>query len=217
MRIVLFGAPGSGKGTQAAFIVRDFGIPHISTGDMLREAAKNGTNVGLKAKSFMDRGALVPDDVMLEVIAERLDQSDAQNGFLLDGFPRTVDQAENLDKILKGRRSRIDLVLWLEVGFSELVKRLTARRICPNCGTIHNLIFQAPRVPGRCDKCGSTLEQRVDDQQQTVEKRLNVYQQQTSPIKDYYLSQGILKKIDGGQAPDLVYGSLKALLQAGCK
>ena len=217
MRIILFGAPGSGKGTQATFIARDFGIPHISTGDMLREAAKNGTSVGLNAKSFMDRGALVPDDVMLEVIAERLDQSDAQNGFLLDGFPRTEDQAEKLDRILKNRRSQIDLVLWLEVDFPELVKRLTARRICPSCGAIHNLVSQAPRVPGKCDKCGSALEQRVDDREQTVEKRLNVYQQQTSPIKNYYLSRGILKTIDGGQTPDLVYGSLKALLPAGHK
>ncbi len=217
MRIVLFGAPGSGKGTQAEFISRDQGIPHISTGDMLREAARNGTEVGLKARSFMDRGALVPDQVMIEVVAQRLEKDDANKGFLLDGFPRTVEQAEKLDDILKLRGTGIDAVLWLEVDDRELVKRLTSRRICSGCGAIYNLLFQAPITPGRCDKCGSSLDQRVDDQQATAQKRLEVYQQQTSPLKDYYLSRGILKKIDGAKSPDEVYSSLKETLRSGRK
>jgi len=212
MKIVLFGAPGSGKGTQAAFICRDHAIPHISTGDMLREAAKNWTEVGLKAKSFMDRGALVPDEVMIEVVAQRLEKDDAAKGFLLDGFPRTVEQAEKLDGMLKARGSGLDAVIWLEVDGRELVKRLTSRRICSGCGTIYNILFQAPKQQGKCDKCGSVLEQRVDDQQATVEKRLEVYQRQTSPLKDYYLSRGILKKVDGSQNPEAVYGSLKEIL-----
>lgn len=217
MRIALFGAPGSGKGTQAAFISRDYGIPHISTGDMLREAARNGTEVGLKARSFMDRGALVPDEVMIEVVTQRLEKDDAQKGFLLDGFPRTVEQAKKIDNILKLRGTGIDVVLWLEVDDRELVKRLTSRRICSGCGAIFNLLFQAPKTPDRCDKCGSVLDQRVDDQQATAEKRLEVYKRQTAPLKDYYLSHGILKKIDGGKIPDEVYSSLKETLRSGRK
>ena len=217
MRIILFGAPGSGKGTQAAFISRDHGIPHISTGDMLREAARNGTEVGLKARSFMDRGALVPDEVMIEVVAQRLAKDDANKGFLLDGFPRTVEQAEKLDDILKLRGTGIDAVLWLEVDDRELVNRLTSRRICSGCGAIFNLLFQAPKTPDRCDKCGSVLDQRVDDRPATAEKRLEVYQRQTSPLKEYYLSRGILKKIDGAKTPDQVYSSLKETLWSGRK
>lgn len=217
MRIILFGAPGSGKGTQAAFISRDHGIPHISTGDMLREAARNGTEVGLKARSFMDRGALVPDQVMIEVVAQRLEKDDANKGFLLDGFPRTVEQAEKLDDILKLRGTGLDVVIWLEVDDRELVKRLTSRRTCSGCGAIFNLLSQAPKIPDRCDKCGSALDQRVDDQQATAEKRLEVYQRQTSPLKDYYLSRGILKKIDGSKIPDEVYSSLKQTLRSGRK
>jgi len=217
MRIILFGAPGSGKGTQAAFISRDHGIPHISTGDMLREAARNGTEVGLKARSFMDRGALVPDEVMIEVVAQRLAKDDANKGFLLDGFPRTVEQAEKLDDILKLRGTGIDAVLWLEVDDRELVNRLTSRRICSGCGAIFNLLFQAPKTPDRCDKCGSVLDQRVDDRPATAEKRLEVYQRQTSSLKEYYLSRGILKKIDGAKTPDQVYSSLKETLWSGRK
>ncbi|MBU1356187.1 MAG: adenylate kinase [Candidatus Edwardsbacteria bacterium] len=217
MRIILFGAPGSGKGTQAAFISRDYGIPHISTGEMLREAARNGTEVGLKARSFMDRGALVPDEVMIEVVAQRLEKDDANKGFLLDGFPRTVEQAEKLDDILKLRGTSIDAVLWLEVDDRELVKRLTSRRTCSRCGAIFNLLFQAPKITDRCDKCESVLDQRVDDQQATAEKRLEVYQRQTSPLKEYYLSRGILEKIDGAKTPDEVYSSLKETLWSGRK
>jgi adenylate kinase len=217
MRIVLFGAPGSGKGTQAVFISRDQGIPHISTGDMLREAARNGTEVGLKAKSFMDRGSLVPNEVMIEVVAQRLRMSDAQKGFLLDGFPRTVEQAEKLDQILTKLGTSLDAVIWLEVEDRELVNRLTSRRICNGCGAIYNLLFQVPKEPGKCDKCGSDLEQRVDDQQATVEKRLEVYHRQTSPLKDYYLSHGILKKADGSKNPEWVYSSLKEILGSGTR
>lgn len=217
MRIVLFGAPGSGKGTQAAYIVRDYGIPHISTGDMLREAARNGTDVGLRAKSFMDRGALVPDELMIEVVAQRLGKEDAARGFLLDGFPRTVEQAQKLDMMLEARSSQLDAVLWLEVDDSELVRRLTARRICTGCGAIYNVLFQTPKQAGKCDKCNSVLEQRVDDQQATAEKRLIVYQQQTAPLKGYYESRGILRKLDGSKKPEAVYGSLKEILGSGTR
>jgi adenylate kinase len=213
MRIVLFGAPGSGKGTQAAFISHDYTIPHISTGDMLREAAKNGTQVGLKAKTFMDKGLLVPDRVIIEVVAERL----AKGGFLLDGFPRTVEQAERLDTILNSFGTKLDSVLWLEVDSNELVKRLTSRRICSGCGAIYNVLFQIPAESDKCDKCGGALEQRADDQQQTVENRLKVYQQQTSPLKEYYKCRNVLRKVDGSKSPEEVYGSLKDILKAGEK
>lgn len=217
MRIVLFGAPGSGKGTQAAFISRDNDIPHISTGDMLREAVKNGTAVGAKAKSFMDKGALVPDEVMIEVVAERLDKEDARKGFLLDGFPRTVEQAKKLDSMLEARNIKIDNVLWLEVESAELVKRLTSRRICSGCGSIYNILFQVPREEGRCDKCGGRLEQRIDDQKDTVENRLNVYRRQTAPLEEYYSSRNVLNKIDGSKSPEKVYSSLKSILKASGK
>jgi adenylate kinase len=213
MRIILFGAPGSGKGTQAALISRACGIPHISTGDMLREAARNGTAVGLEAGSYMERGALVPDQVMIGVVAERLEQEDARQGFILDGFPRTVEQAQSLQKITNGRGAAIDAVLWLEVEPEELVARLTSRRICSGCGAIYNLLYQAPAREGKCDRCGSPLEQRADDRRETVESRLEVYQRQTAPLKDFYRTQGSLKVIvAGGRSPDEVYCSLKQAL-----
>ncbi len=213
MRIVLFGAPGSGKGTQAALISRDCGIPHISTGDMLREAARNGTEVGRKAREFMERGALVPDQVMVGVVSERLGQDDARRGFILDGFPRTVDQARSLQDILEKMGKALDAALWLEVDRTELVSRLTSRRICSGCGAIYNLLTQTPDQDGRCDQCGSSLEQRADDRRETVESRLEVYQRQTAPLKEFYQSQGSLKVIQaGGRSPDEVHSSLKQAL-----
>jgi len=214
MRLVLLGAPGSGKGTQAAHLARDLAIPHISTGDILRESVKRGAQLGLSAKAFMDRGALVPDDVMLGLVRERLSQADASPGFLLDGFPRTVAQADGLDRILEAAGARLDRVISLEVAASELVRRLTARWSCPKCGAIFNLISQPPRLVGICDACNAALEQRQDDRRETVENRLRIYADQTAPLIEYYRGRGLLLTVDGGQAPEAVYGSFKGRLRA---
>jgi adenylate kinase len=212
MKLILFGAPGSGKGTQAKMAGQELGVPHISTGDILRQSVKDGTPLGLKAKSFMDSGALVPDDLMLDLIRERLGRPDAAKGFLLDGFPRTVAQAEGLDRLLSGLGMKIDAVISLEVDTEELVRRLTSRRMCPKCGAIYNLISQPPRAEGICDACGSALEQRADDRRSTVENRLAVYREQTSPVMDYYRSQGLLAPVDGSKSPEEVYRSFKSAL-----
>ncbi|MDI6740017.1 MAG: adenylate kinase [Candidatus Edwardsbacteria bacterium] len=212
MRLVLLGAPGSGKGTQANYLAKDFAIPHISTGDILREAVRNGTALGLKAKTCMEQGALVPDGLMLDLVRERLAQPDAQKGFLLDGFPRTVAQADGLDQILGALRQRLDTVISLEVESGELIKRLTARWSCPKCGAIFNLISQPPRLIGICDACGTALEQRPDDRRETVENRLKVYESQTAPLKAYYGAKGWLLSAPGDQAPESVYRSLKEKL-----
>ena len=214
MRLVLLGAPGSGKGTQANFLVQDLAIPHISTGDILREAAKNGTPLGLQAKGYMEQGALVPDDLMMELIKQRLSQPDAQKGFLLDGFPRTVAQADGLNDILGAIGSSLDRVISLEVPGNELIKRLTARWSCPKCGAIYNLISQPPRLVGICDACGTALEQRPDDKRETVENRLRVYQAQTAPLIQYYRAKGWLLTVAGDQEPDQVYRSFKDQLTA---
>jgi adenylate kinase len=212
MRLVLLGAPGSGKGTQAKQVSQKFGLPHISTGDILREAARNGTALGTEAKSYMDKGELVPDRLMLDLIKERMGQPDAGQGFLLDGFPRTVVQAQSLEQMLKKQDRPLDLACYLEVERQELVKRLTARRLCTGCGAIYNLAFQTPRSEGKCDKCGAALEQRADDLEQTVENRLQVYRQQTEPLLDFYRSRGLLQTVNGGAAPDQVFTALSALL-----
>jgi adenylate kinase len=214
MRIILLGAPGSGKGTQANYLVKDFAIPHISTGDILREAARNGTPLGLKATTFMTQGALVPDELMLDLVRERLAQPDAQNGFLLDGFPRTVAQADGLDRILVGQGAKLDRVISLDVAAHELIKRLTARWSCAKCGAIYNLISQPPRLVGICDACGTALEQRPDDRRETVENRLRVYENQTAPLRQYYDAQKVLLPVEGNQAPEQVYRSLKEKLSA---
>lgn len=214
MRLVLLGAPGSGKGTQANYLVRDLAIPHISTGDILREAAKNGTPLGLQAKTFMERGALVPDGLMLDLVRERLSQPDAARGFLLDGFPRTVAQADGLDRIMADAGARLDRVISLDVDPGELVRRLTARWSCPKCGAIYNLISQPPQQAGVCDACGTALEQRKDDRRETVDNRLQVYATQTAPLIEYYAERGLLLTVDGGQAPEAVYGSFKGRLRA---
>lgn len=215
MRFVLLGAPGSGKGTQANYLVKEFSIPHISTGDILREADRNGTPLGRKAKAFMEQGALVPDDLVLDLVRERMAQPDAQDGFLLDGFPRTVAQADGLDQILTGLRQKLDYVVSLDVAEHELIRRLTARWSCPKCGAIYNLISQPPKLVGICDACGTALEQRPDDRRETVENRLKVYESQTAPLRQYYAAKQLLLPVDGAQAPELVYRSFKETLSAG--
>ncbi|HBE74255.1 MAG TPA: adenylate kinase [candidate division Zixibacteria bacterium] len=212
MRLILFGAPGSGKGTQAKLAGQELGIPHVSTGDILRQSVKDGNPLGLKARAFMDSGALVPDDLILDMIGGRLGRPDAAAGFLLDGFPRTVAQAEGLEALLSGLGLEIDAVISLEVDPEELIRRLTARRLCPKCGAIFNLAFQPPKTEGVCDACGAPLEQRADDQRATVENRLRVYQQQTSPVMDFYRTRGLLKPVDGSRSPEEVYRSFQAAL-----
>ncbi|ARK21499.1 MULTISPECIES: adenylate kinase [Sporosarcina] len=213
MNIVLMGLPGAGKGTQADKIVEKYGIPHISTGDMFRAAIKDGTELGVKAKSFMDQGALVPDEVTIGIVRERLSKPDCDNGFLLDGFPRTVPQAEALDALLKDLGKSIEYVLDIEVDTDELVARLSGRRICKVCGTSYHLIFNPPKVEDVCDKDGGELYQRADDNPDTVMNRLEVNMNQTAPLLDFYGEKGVLTKINGQQDINLVFKDLDAVLQ----
>jgi len=195
--LVLFGPPGAGKGTQAQFLVEAYKIPQISTGDMLRAAVKAGTPLGVKAQEIMAQGGLVSDDIVLGIVAERLVQDDCRDGFVLDGFPRTIPQADALDAILRQAGRAIDHVVSLEVDTEEIVKRLSGRRSCPSCGKGYHITFDAPLKEGVCDVCGSGLVQRADDQEDTVRNRLLVYEQQTAPLKDYYRSKRVLCSIPG--------------------
>ncbi|GEA18252.1 adenylate kinase [Moorella sp. E306M] len=197
MRLVLLGPPGAGKGTQAALICKHLGIPHISTGDMFRQAIKEGTELGRQAEKYLQSGGLVPDDVTIGLIQERLSQSDCRQGFLLDGFPRTVAQAEALDAWLAGRKEKLDAVIDIEVPREELMARLTGRRVCRQCGATYHLQYNPPAEAGKCDVCGGELIQRADDTAATVGKRLDVYNEQTAPLITYYRQRGLLKEIDG--------------------
>lgn len=213
MNIVLMGLPGAGKGTQADKIVEKYAIPHISTGDMFRAAIKEGTELGLKAKSFMDEGALVPDEVTIGIVRERLSKPDCENGFLLDGFPRTVPQAEALDVLLADLNKDVEHVLNIQVEQEELIKRLTGRRICKECGTAYHLVFNPPIKDGVCDKDGGELYQRADDNPETVTNRLEVNMKQTQPLLDYYNNKGVLTNINGQQDIHKVFADLNALLE----
>ena len=202
MNIILMGLPGAGKGTQASEIVKKFPIPHISTGDMFRKAIKDETDLGKEAKSYMDRGELVPDEVTVGIVKERISEDDAKKGFLLDGFPRTIDQAEALNDIMSELGRNIDAVINIEVPEEELMNRLTGRRICEKCGTTYHLVFNPPKVDGICDIDGGKLYQREDDNPETVSKRLNVNVKQSKPILEYYNEKGVLKNIDGAKDID---------------
>ena len=199
MNIILMGLPGAGKGTQASEIVKKFPIPHISTGDMFRKAIKDETNLGKEAKSYMDRGELVPDEVTVGIVKERISEDDAKKGFLLDGFPRTIEQAEALNSIMSELDREIDAVINIEVPEEELMNRLTGRRICEKCGTTYHLVFNPPKVDGICDIDGGKLYQREDDNPETVSNRLSVNVKQSKPILDYYNEKGVLKNIDGSK------------------
>ena len=212
MKIVFMGPPGAGKGTQAEKIIEKYQIPHISTGDMFRKAIKDQTELGMEAKRYMDQGALVPDHVTIGIVKDRLSESDCKSGFLLDGFPRTVDQAKALDEILTSLDSKIDYVINIDVDLDILKERLTGRRICRSCGATYHMVFNPPAVAGTCDKCGGELYQRKDDNEETVGNRLDVYVSQTKPLLDYYSLAGNLVNINGQQSIDLVFAEIQDVL-----
>lgn len=207
------GLPGAGKGTQAEKIVEKYNIPHISTGDMFRLAIKEGTDLGKKAKAFMDQGDLVPDEVTIGIVKERLSKDDCENGFLLDGFPRTVPQAEGLQALLAELNKTVDKVLHVDVPVNDLMDRLTGRRICPTCGATYHVMYNPPAKEGICDKDGSSLTQREDDKKETVKKRLEVNIQQTQPLLDFYQDKGYLVSINGDQAIDQVFLDIQKVLE----
>jgi adenylate kinase len=200
VRVIFLGPPGAGKGTQAQSLAREWGVPHIATGDMLREAVAAKSRLGLEAKRHMDSGGLVPDDVVIGLVGFRLMEPDAKNGCVLDGFPRTVAQAEALDEMFKGKDIALDRVVFFDVSRAELLRRLTGRRICRGCGRSFHLVSAPPRVAGKCDACGGELYQRADDSEATVATRLDVYQTQTAPLLDYYRGRKLLAEV-GGEGP----------------
>ena len=212
MKIILMGPPGAGKRKQAEKLVELYQIPHISTGDMFRKAQKDGTELGLKAKSYMDQGQLVPDEVTVGIVKERLAEADCKDGFLLDGFPRTVQQADALDGILEELGMALDRVINIEVDKSFLVDRLTGRRVCRTCGATFHVTNKAPKVEGVCDKCGGELYQRNDDTVETVSNRLDVYAAQTAPLIDYYQSKGVMSSIDGSKSMEDVLAAIRIAL-----
>ncbi len=213
MRIIIVGPPGAGKGTQAKLIVKDFQIIQLSTGDLLREHRRQDTALGQAAKQYMDGGNLVPDEVILGMVAEEFEKPELDNGYILDGFPRTCPQAKGLDQLLKDRGLALDHVLVLEVPDSELVRRLTARRSCSKCGHIYNLVFNPPAVEGICDHDGSSLIHRSDDTEETVINRLDVYKKQTKPLIDHYQPQGVVRHIDGTGDMQDIYQRILAVLK----
>ncbi|MDD3224051.1 MAG: adenylate kinase [Clostridium sp.] len=196
MKMVLLGPPGAGKGTQAKQISSKYGIPHISTGDIFRKNISEKTELGVKAKGYMDKGLLVPDELTIEIVKDRLNESDCKSGFLLDGFPRTVKQAQALDGFLNGE---IDTALLIDVPKGNIVGRMTGRRVCPKCGASYHIKFNPPKVEGKCDTCGTALVQRKDDSEETVNERLDVYYKQTQPLVEYYKSADVLCTVDGTQ------------------
>ena len=214
MNIVLMGLPGAGKGTQAERIVKEFGIPHISTGDMFRAAVKEQTPLGIEAKKYMDSGQLVPDEVTIGIVKERLSKPDCENGFLLDGFPRTVPQAEALEKTLAELQMDINHVIHIEVEKDKLLARLTGRRICKKCGATFHIIFNPPKSEGICDTCGGELYQRADDNEQTVATRLEVNIVQSQPLLDFYSQRKLLRNIDGDRDITIVFDELSNLLRS---
>ncbi len=213
MRIVLLGPPGAGKGTQAAKIIEEYSVPHISTGDIFRKNLKEGTPLGVKAKGYMDQGLLVPDELVVDLVKDRLLEEDCKDGFMLDGFPRTVFQAEELEKELTRLDQTLNVVININVDVELLFKRLTGRRICKSCGATYHIYFNPTKSEGVCDKCGGELYQRDDDQETTVKKRLEVYQDQTQPLIDYYKDKGTLVDIDGVGEIDDVFRRISASLQ----
>lgn len=212
MNIVIVGPPGAGKGTQAVMISERYGIPHISTGDILREAVSQGTPLGMKAKRYMDRGELVPDEIVIEIIKDRLSKDDCERGFILDGFPRTTVQADALKAVLKGMGKGLDLVLNIDVEEDEIIRRLSLRRTCQRCGKVYHLIYDPPKKKGICDACEDKLHQRSDDMVDTIRNRLRVHRRQTEPLLSYYRKAGLLQTIKGKKSAREVFKDISSLI-----
>ena len=212
MKIIMLGAPGAGKGTQAKKIAEKYDIPHISTGDIFRANIKNGTELGQKAKTYMDQGLLVPDELVVDLVVDRVNQEDCSKGYVLDGFPRTIPQAECLTDALSKLGSKIDYAIDVDVPDENIVKRMGGRRACLNCGATYHIVFNPTKVEGKCDACGAETVLRDDDKPETVQKRLSVYHEQTQPLIDYYKAQGILKSVDGTKPMDEVFADIVAIL-----
>ena len=214
MKIVMLGCPGAGKGTQAKIIAERYSIPHISTGDIFRANIKEGTELGKKAKTYMDQGALVPDELVVDLVADRLTWEDAKEGFVLDGFPRTIPQAEALTKALKEMGTELDYAIDIEVPDQNIIERMGGRRACVSCGATYHLVNIPPKTEGKCDKCGSDLILRDDDKPETVKKRLDVYHEQTQPLIEYYQELGLLRDVDGTVRMNEVFDAIAAILGA---
>jgi adenylate kinase len=212
MKIVLLGPPGAGKGTQAKLISTNYSIPHISTGDIFRKNIKEKTSLGLKSQTYLDKGLLVPDEVTILIVKDRLKSDDCKNGFLLDGFPRTVKQAEDLEAYLAEDNTKIDVALLIDVPDSFILQRITGRRVCSNCGANYNVLFNAPKIEGKCDICSGKLLQRKDDNETTVKDRIEIYKQQTLPLIHYYNVKGNLSKIDGTETIEQVFKDACSIL-----
>lgn len=212
MKIIMLGAPGAGKGTQAKKIADVCNIPHISTGDIFRANIKNGTELGAKAKEYMDKGLLVPDELVCDLVVDRIQQDDCKNGFILDGFPRTIPQAEALTNALNAIGQNMDFAVDVDVPDENIINRMSGRRACVGCGATYHLVFNPTKVEGICDVCGEKLILREDDKPETVNNRLNVYHEQTQPLIDYYKGQGILRTVDGTKAMDEVFADILKVL-----
>ena len=214
MKIIMLGAPGAGKGTQAKKIAAKYGIPHISTGDIFRANIKGGTELGMKAKSYMDQGQLVPDDVTIGMLLDRIAEADCENGYVLDGFPRTIPQAESLTEALNKLGQKMDFAIDVDVPDESIINRMSGRRACLGCGATYHITFNPPVKEGICDTCGQELVLRDDDKPETVKKRLDVYHQQTQPLIDYYKNEGILAEVDGTKDMEEVFQDIVKILGA---
>ena len=214
MKIVMLGAPGAGKGTQAKKIAGKYGIPHVSTGDIFRANIKNGTKLGMQAKAYMDAGNLVPDEITIGMLLDRIHQEDCEKGYVLDGFPRTIPQAEGLTAALKERGESIDYAIDVDVPDENIIRRMSGRRACLSCGATYHIVYNAPKKEGVCDQCGEPLVLRDDDKPETVQNRLNVYHRQTQPLIDYYKKEGVLAQVDGTQDMEQVFQDIVKILGA---
>ena len=212
MKIIMLGAPGAGKGTQAKMIAEKCGIPHISTGDIFRANIKNGTELGAKAKEYMDKGLLVPDELVCDLVVDRIQQADCEKGYILDGFPRTIPQAEALEAALNAIEQKLDYAIDIDVPDENIINRMSGRRACVGCGATYHVVFNPTKVEGKCDVCGESLILRDDDKPETVKKRLDVYHTQTQPLIDYYTKQGVLKTVDGTRTLDEVFQEIVEIL-----
>ncbi len=213
MKIIMLGAPGAGKGTQAKRLAAKYGIPHISTGDIFRANIKNGTELGKKAKVYMDQGLLVPDELVVDLVVDRFKEKDCENGYVLDGFPRTIPQAKALDEALEKNHDAVEYAIDVDVPDENIVSRMAGRRACVNCGATYHVTTIPPRQEGVCDVCGKELVLREDDKPETVEKRLKVYHDQTQPLIDYYQTKGILRSVDGTRDMDVVFGEIVQIVE----